>query len=352
MTKRSQKEQLDYKKIRDNFLSELTKASQSQPSSISYFKHAFPKKPVIQTGLVQAFVIGGTNFDVSLARISEKREIKEIKKERKKGTIPNLANAKTFLTFIKKYLHPQTKAVAINFAYPLKPTTGSSGEVDGILQNGGIKEHRFKGLIGKPIGETIKQVIKKDIPITVVNDTVCLGTNGLVVGTGVNLCLNNVNLEAGNFNKFPATEELETIDKKSAEPGEHRFEKMLSGGYLPLHFNLIAKKQKLAVDEIKSGKDLSNLAEHDFGAAGDLSRTLFIRSASLIAAELAGAYLFVNKKILTITTEGSLFWKGWQFENNVKKQLEALGIPQGAIRFKKMEDSSIHGAFNLLTRTK
>ncbi len=341
----------DYKKIRNNFLDELIRASKDQPSSISYIRHTFPKKIIIKPGLVQAIVIGGTNFIVSIARLSQNGTLKELQKERKQGRTPTFSDATTFLKFIKKYLNPQATALAINFAYKLDPHNGKFGEVDGILTIG-TKEHLFEGLIGKPIGETIRQYIKRDIPITVVNDTVCLGKNGLVVGSGCNFSLESVNLEAGNFNKFPATSELETIDKRSANPGGHRFEKMISGTYLPFHFNLLAKKYDLKGVRVADGKELSDYAEHDKGPAGDLARMLLLRSASLVACALAAAYQFLNKKTLTFTTEGSMFWQGFAFDKNVREQLIKLGVPKGAIRFKKMEDSSLQSAFTLLTRTK
>lgn len=338
----------DYKKIQKNFLDELIRASRNQSSSISYLHHNFPNKQLLQSGLVQAFVIGGTNFSVGLARILN-GTIKEIKREREQGKIPQFTNAETFLKFMKNHFNPKAQALAVNFSHKLEPTIGKFGEVDGKLQVG-AKEHTFKGLIGKQVGEAVRTYIKKDIPVTVANDTVCLGKNGLVIGTGFNMCLQNVNLEAGAFNKLPTTEELETIDMQSAVPGDHRFEKLLSGTYLPLHFNLLAKKQQLAIDHVQNGEELTDLAENDLGVAGDLARALFTRSASLVACALAAAYAFSKHKTLTFITEGSLFWKGWQFETNVKKQLEELGIPHGTIRFKKVEDSSMQGAFNLLTR--
>lgn len=340
----------DYKTIQKNFLRELILASKNKKSSISYFSHIFPKKPLLATGLVQTFVIGGTNYQVGLARISKNGEIKEIKKERQLGKIPIFHDAKIFLSFIKKHSNPKVKALGINFAYPLEPIPGKLGEVDSILHIG-TKEHMFKELVGKAVGEAIRNYTKLDIPVFVVNDTVCLGKNGLVVGTGFNFSLQDVNLEAGNFNKFPSMPELEALDEASANPGGQRFEKFISGTYLPHHYNFLAKQQKLAITQVKNGEELSELAEKDFGAAGDLSRLLFKRSASLVACALAAAYQFSNRKTLTFTTEGSLFWKGFKFEENVKKQLEELGVPKGAIRFKKVTDSSMQGALSLLTRT-
>lgn len=340
----------DYQKIRDNFLDELIRASKDQPNSISYFRHHFPKQPIVASGLIQAFVIGGTNFDISTAEILKNGTIKEIKNERINGKIPQLANATTLLRFIKQYSNPQAQALAFNFAFPLIPTNGKFGEVDGKLQIG-TKEHLFAGLLGKTLGDTIRTYIKRDIPVTVVNDTVCLGTNGLVVGSGFNLCITGVNLEAGNFNRFPTTEELEAIDTFSVNPGGHRFEKLLAGTYLPLHFNLLTKKHKIPATA-KDGRDLTEFAATDKGHVGKLSRMLMTRSASLVASAVAAAYVFSNKKTLTFATEGSLFWKGHNFEKHVKKQLLKLGVPKDAIRFEKIDDSSMQGALSLLLRTK
>ena len=341
----------DYQQIAKNFLSELTSASQNKQSSLSFIKNTFPTQPLVQRGLVQVFVIGGTNYETSKATIAPDGSITELENGRKTEKVPKFLDKHSFIHFIENLIDPACTAIAINFAWPIEPTKGSFGELDGILIHG-TKEHLFEGLLGKAIGATIKKAINFDKPITVVNDTVCLGQNGLVVGSGFNICLNSTNLEAGSFNDFPPTDELEIIDHISKNKGYGRFEKMLSGNYLPLQYNLLAKNHQSGLPHLVSGKELTKLAETDGTEAGDLARALLNRSARLVAAAIAGAYLFLNEDKLTFQTDGSLFWKGWEYKKTVEEALATLGVPQGSITFSYKKDIAIKGAFTLFTRTK
>ncbi len=335
--------------LEKNFLSELILASHNKPSSLSYFHNNFPNKPLLSQGTVQAFVIGGTNYEVATAQISDNgRHTKVIKHH--SGRIPQFIDADSFLQFIGTQIDPKIEALAINFAYNIQPTVGTFGEVDGILVTG-TKEHVFKGLIGKAIGAYLKQQLHLTVPVTIVNDTVCLGRNSLVVGSGFNICFNNINFEAGNFDKFDGTPELEKIDRHSEIPGIGRYEKMLSGVYLPHHYNLLAKKLGITTPPVTDAKELSRLAVHT-DASGLLARILLIRSAGMVAAALAAVYEFSGKQSITFTTDGSLFWKGWKYKTNVEQELIKLGIPEGAITFDYRKDAARNGALTLLTRTK
>ncbi len=349
--------QIDYEKVRNAFLAELKKASLGKPSSISFIRNILPHKPAIfDKTHAQALVIGGTYFETACAEVSPDGTIQNLTK-RTTGTVPNFADAATFLSFVANHLDPSAKALAINLAYGIEPI----GVFDGKVTHG-AKEHAFQGLFNKPLVTTIQQYLGKEIPIKVANDTTCLtlaGTgDGLVVGSGFNIGIKVVeegkpivvNLEAGSFNKFEATEELEIIDNNSVHPGKSRFEKMLSGVYLPHQYNLIAQAQGLAVPHVDNGEILTTLAERNTDDSGQLARDLLERSAFLIAASLAAVYDFKERIPLNFTTEGSLFGKGWRYEQNVQKQLTALGVPEGKITFKEEPDSAIKGAFSLLTR--
>lgn len=350
----------DYKAIATNFLSELTKASRSQPSSISYIKNEIPKTPIITDGLVQGLVIGGTYFETGLFKIRDQKA-KYIPDSIKTGVLPIFSDKKTFLDFFDAHFVNNVQAVGINFAHPLMPCHGKFGELDGSLAYG-VKEHAFRGLIGLPLGDMLRAFTGQDIPISVANDTTCLTFDGgaLIAGSGLNIGINvheneknyAVNLEAGNFAVFETTRELEIIDKDSPTRGKNRFEKMLSGIYLPQHYNLIARDKKIPAPVVRNGSDVTDLAENDPGDAGDLARALLIRSASLTATAVAGVYEFKNRPDqLTFTAEGNLFWKGWNFEKNVNEQLNLLGIPTGSIVFKQIKQSAMLGAISLLTRT-
>ena len=351
----------EYPTIKTNFAQELIRASQGENSSLPFIPHILGQKPLIHAGIVQGIVIGGTNYIVSTEEIIPGGEKKIL--HRKTGLLPTFTEEETFLTFLTEHIDPRATGIGVNFGFPLTPTTGPHGELDGTLIKG-TKEHSFNGIVGQTIGGLLRQVIGKKIPITVANDTVCLTLAGtgdedgsLVAGTGFNIGIKSsekgktviVNIEAGNFNKFDHSEILQTIDEISQGPGSQLFEKIISGKYLAEYFAIRAKKLGLSAQQITTSQELSALSQRTKSDnATLLARALLERSACLVAAAVAGVYEFREKKILTLITEGSLFWKGWHYRENVEKELSILGIPEHAIVFRHIQDSSIKGAIGLL----
>lgn len=357
--------EMDYEQIKQNFLSEIKAASKNEKSSLSFIKNVLSQKPLVSNGVVQAIVIGGTNYVSSVVKV-ENGKSKILKTQ--KGRLPVFKTGVSFSSFINEILNIDAQALGINFAFPLNPIVGPNNELDGILLKG-TKEHTFSGLIGHCIGETVRKVyfekFEKLIPITVANDSVCLtlaGTGsedgGVILGTGFNMSLkitdngkkSIVNLEAGNFNCFKPTEAIKKIDALSEYPSKMLFEKSVSGRYLVDQFNIETKIKGLKLSPLKTSEDLSILAETNSNAGSKLAYSILEKSAFLIACALAGIYEFKRYPAkMEFITEGSLFWKGWKFEENVKKQLTQLGVPKNAIKFKFVEDSSLKGAIGLLT---
>lgn len=337
-------------------------AKKGKSSSISFIKHTLPEKPLVTNGKIQTIAIGGTNFRTVNDQVKngESHIIKSYS-----GTIPKFETGKNLADFLNENLENNMAAIALNFAYPLSPFTNSNGLLDGILMNG-TKEHAFKGLIGEKIGEFISTIYYKkfgrQIPVSVANDTVCMAisgngneSGGLILGSGFNIGLRYqntiINLEAGNFSKFADDSMLETIDELSDNRGINRFEKMLSGNYLPLIYKLTAKQLNIDTKEALKSEDLSILAQTDSRPPGDLARALLKRSSSLVATAIAAIYEFLDKPDkLILITEGSLFWKGWKYQENVLEQIEKLNIPKNSINFKHIPDSSIKGASGLLIK--
>jgi hexokinase len=357
----------DYLQIKKNFFSELTLASQGKPSSILFLKHHLSKKPLISSGIVQGIVIGGTNYIVTTVEMKKDGNHKMLKKQT--GVLPLIKDDQTLYVFLEKHLDARAQAVGINFGFPMKPTSGTFGELDGTLLYAN-KEHPMLGLIGKTIGKEAKQIFKmkygRDIPISVANDTICLALSGdgseqgaFIAGTGFNvgfiLKQKNqkflINLEAGEFNKFEPTDALKQIDAESESPGVHVFEKIISGKYLALYFNKEIQKKHPEVPSITTSQQLSELSHTNHtDVSGDLARAIITRSACLVASAIAGMYEFCGKpQSFTLIGEGSLLWNGWQYHENIQKQLTKLGIPQGAIVIKHIPDSSIKGALGLIT---
>ncbi len=353
----------DYMQIKQHFLEDLTVASQGHPSSISFIRHVLPKKPLISSGIVQGIVIGGTRFDIASVEIDGKGKKRLLK--RQQGILPQFDTKETFLMFIKEHIDSKALGVAINLGFPLQPDTGKFGEIDSKILYG-VKEHAFHGLLGLSIGDFLRQELARDIPISVANDAVCLtlaGTGeedgGFVLGSGCNMAITVqdhgerivANLESANFNKFEPTPGLEAIDAISPTKGKNRFEKLISGIYLPMHFNFLLTQYNIQTTQVANAKELDVLAAEDTGITGDLARAILERSASLAATELAAVYEFKGShKEIEILAEGTVIWEGWEYQNNIQKRLTLLGVPEGKIKIKKVEDSSLHGAIGLLTR--
>lgn len=351
----------DYQKIRKNFAEDIKAASISKHAGISFIEHTLPEEPVVTNGLVQGIVIGGTNYIASTEEI-ENGHVKQVI-QRKTGVLPIMQDADTFEDFLKEHLNLKAQAIGINLGFPLSPAVGPFGELDGILRKG-TKEHTFRGLIHESIGDVVREVIKRKMPVAVANDSICLTVSGdgsedgsLIAGTGFNMGLKYdngtyltlVNLEAGNFANFEQSSILQTIDQISDQPGTQRFEKCISGKYLAQYFDLKAKEMGLAIDPLKTSQELSELSQsekHD--AANHLARELLERSAYYVAAALAGVYDFSGKKALTIIGEGSLLWKSWRYKEHIDQKLADLGLPKEAITLKHVSDSSINGAIGLL----
>src|SRR5882724_4906648 len=331
----------NYESLRDNFTTALQKASKGEPSSLSFIRNPMPEKSLIKNGVIQGIVVGGTNFETQWAHVFN-GDIRMIPELEQKGTVPPFPDFQSLLDFLKTHIDPHADGIGINLAYPLAPKQGPHGELDGVILYG-TKGNTFDQVPKEPLGQLLQNTMNLAIPISVANDTVCLGENGLVVGSGFNMSIATtegnthfrVNLEAGNFND----------EANSKNKGAARYEKMLSGMYLAQHYNLLAQANRLSVSSVINGEMITNLAENDKGAAGQLARDLLERSASLVAVPIAAVYTFLEQpEHLTFAADGSVLKKGWQFATNVHKRLTRLGVPKGAIQFEQTQDAALQGA--------
>jgi hexokinase len=356
----------NYEEIKKNFLKELVLASQNKPSSISFLKHYPPEKPLVTEGILQIFVIGGTNYTVEMLEIKPDGKRKIISKQT--GILPIFTTKQILIEFFSLYIDAHVDAIGINFGFPLVACTGSKGELDGILVHG-TKEHTFAGLT-QPLGELVKVLFKKKFHktplVAVANDTICLTLAGsgteqgaLVVGTGSNMCLTMqekkgkilVNLECGNFNKFIIAPVIKKLDERSENPGSQLFEKNISGQYLSGIFNEIIKNFP-EIQPVQTSKKLSMLAKAKTGGnASNIARTILTRSASLVASEIAAVYEFLEKpEKFSLIAEGGLLWNGWHYQENIRKQLIKLGLPQNAVTIKHIQNSGSNGTIGLITK--
>ncbi len=347
--------------ITQSFLDELKSSAIAPTGSLPFILHQLPEGAVVpENEPFQVLVIGGSICKTArVMRASGSISILQ------KAEVPQpvFATLDNFLTFIESQLYDNVNFLAVNFAYPLRPIF-EEHVLDGVFHLAGTKEHAFEGLLGKMVGQTIRDFISekknRKIKVSVANDTVCLLLSGLVahkwenlaagvVGTGLNFAMflervKLVNLEAAFFDKFPMSEEGKQIDARSQHPGNSVFEKEVSGAYLYQHFNLLAVRQGMVAKELASTEELDALARSDQSGA-TLARELIERSAALVACQIAGITLFQGRE-MTFVMEGSLFWNAWQYKEQVEICVKQL--TQYKVFFVRVEESGILGAAKLL----
>ncbi len=348
--------------ITNNFARELSQAKRGKQTSLPFIRHQLSLKPKVKKNEVfQVLRIGGSIYQNALVKRINGRIaiVKSVQKP-----LPVFTTKEVFLAFVSRKLDKQCTHVALNFAYPMDPVS-RDGYLDGRLQKG-TKEHAFEGLVGGLVGENIERYVmdklKRNIHVALANDTICLLLSGLtqfpwgqlvagIIGTGMNFAIfldekTIVNLEAASFDKFPQSPEGKLVDKGSICPGTALFEKEVSGGYLYQHFNIRLHKEGLEFPEIGSTKELDNIAFKNIPLVSLLAREVSEHSSSLIACQIAGITKFYNSDC-TFVIEGSLFWKGYRYKENVGILVRQL-VPEHQVSFVFIEESGVLGAAKLI----
>lgn len=354
---------LSYQTIKDNFVGELQFASEGAKTSLPFIRHQMSLTPKVKKGeIFQVLRIGGSIYQNALVkRINGKIAIVKSVQRR----LPIFASKEVFLSFIDKTLDKNVNHLALNFAYPMTPVN-RDGYLDGKLIMG-TKEHSFHGMVGNLVGESIEKYVqdkyKKSIHVALANDTVCLLLSGLtqfrweglvggVIGTGLNFAIfldegTIVNLESANFDKFRQSPEGKLIDKASARPHSALIEKEIAGGYLYQHFNIRLHKEGLDFPPIASTKEMDAVAFKNIPLVSLLAREVSDHSSSLVACEIAGIVEFLKRDCVFVI-EGSLFWKGWRYKENVSIMVRQLA-PQYQVSFVFVEESGVLGAAKLIS---
>ena len=262
------------------------------------------------------------------------------------------------------------------FSYPARITP----EGDAVLLSW-TKGIRISGVVGNPVGRALQTVLAgRGTPVSavrVLNDTVAallacarlapaegMRAIGLIAGTGTNMAgffpihdLGKlapgerrgwgedeemaVNLESGNFSPpclTPADEELDQV--WSDNPGAQRFEKAVSGAYLPRLLGIAAGRRSCMMEgfdpedpDAHAGR-MADLRTRP-GPVGEAAEALLDRSADLIAAALAGLVRARSPSgsRTVILAEGSLFWKTPGYAQRVMRVLGNLVSGDDAVVF-------------------
>lgn len=240
------------------------------------------------------------------------------------------------------------------FSYPAKATADG----DAVLLRW-TKGLRVDGTVSQKVGQPLRAQLEKRghrvTSLRVLNDTVAslmggvhlyaeprYGQNyiGLILGTGTNMAgvfpLTSlakvdpesygshsmvVNLESGNFSPPHLTRYDEQVDQQSNNPGFQRFEKAVSGHYLPYVFDAIHPNTINPEDGTQKLVELRDQGEGDHARTAEL---LLSRSARLAAAGLAGLASLYPPGDTAVLGEGSLFWGDPRFVQTVKATLKEL----------------------------
>jgi hexokinase len=225
------------------------------------------------------------------------------------------------------------------------------------------KEVAISGVIGTCVGSTLQKALENtqlQVNSThVINDTIAslLAASyihrgpersdaiGLIVGTGTNMAgffdpckvtklgISNpsekiaINLESGNYHPPFLTQHDEQVDRESEDPGYQRFEKAVSGNYLPLLFKscmpqygdyILQHGAKRLVEE-REGKEITN------PEAQRIITDLLSRSADFTAAALSAVIdIYESPHKITILAEGSLHWGDPLYAGRVRETLSRL----------------------------
>jgi|GEM_PF-808587 len=361
----------DYAAIRDSFSEELKLAAQGQQTSLPFVRNPISGKSLVSPGeIFEALVIGGTNAEAATLRYNADGTINIIDYA-KYEQLPKFDSTDSLLRFVDQHVDDIATNIGLNFAFGLRPQLGDAGQIDGVMLGGDGKGHTLEDLAGKSVGKSVEacfdRLHHRAVTVSVANDIVCLiasvagkdvDSSSLVagiVGTGYNMAFfldphTIINVQAGSFNGFKPTESGGIIDRESSNPGRQLFEKAVAGGELYKHYNLLAGQRGLKPEHIHSTKELADIATVNQGKEGDLARSLFERSAGLLAAQFAGLYNFKGRpQKLTAIMQGSLFWEGPGYKEAFVHKLEELGVPAEAVVFETLERSGIIGIAKLIT---
>lgn len=313
----------------------------------------------------------------------------------------DLWNAMAGLIVQLKHLDEGVTRIGYCFSYPAESTLGGDAILLHWTKEIEIPEMLDK-LVGKPLLEHLngyEGMKTRFKSIRVVNDTIAslfAGLTrpgydsyvGLIVGTGTNMAAlihkgsigklskeyNGgdwipVNLESGNLRPRCSGREYlseadRRVDEGSKDRGRQAFEKTVSGGYIGSIFRHAFPE--IAIEPKFDGEKLANLMNYPAIYRGEyvkVARQIYLRSAQLVAASLAGLTLVLTSyedrnvydssiRSICLAVDGSLFWSvdrnGKDYNECVREHLEKLldGFGLGHIHFhiNRLDDANLIGS--------
>ncbi len=328
------------------FQKEMEAGLAGEPSSLKMIPtYTSPYGDIKKDTPVTVLDAGGTNLRGATVTIPSAGEIKIENKE--KGEMPG---AKSFVSEEDFYkvltghvdrCRPFAKDPAGGFCFSYAAEASADGDAKLLVWT---KQIQAPAIVGQWVGsELAKRLDPKPSKIQVVNDTVATllagkatekpgqkfsAYLGFILGTGTNVAYieknNNIpklanppegamaiNTESGGFNKIAQSAFDEAMDKKTADCGSQRFEKMIAGAYLgkiglevfkaAAKAGFFSEAAKAAVQGLGSleSYDLDNFcAKYDNGKPNPLDK-VFVDEADRAMARRLATPVFERAAILT-----------------------------------------------------
>lgn len=247
------------------FQKEMQKGLMGETSTLMMIpSYVSPEREVPRDMPTIVLDAGGTNLRMGLCRFCEGgAELSQVRTLPMPGTKESM-DADRFVAALADLTEPFLAAshrLGFCFSFPAEITP----RLDGIVL-GFNKEVAVSGAQGLHLCQALSDVLvsrgHQPLQYALINDTVAAlmggygatdpaaydGYIGFILGTGTNCCYTEymenipklpplaahtmvVNMEAGGYGLFPTGTFDHQIDARSGNPGEHLYEKMVSGGY-------------------------------------------------------------------------------------------------------------------------
>ncbi len=379
------------------------------PTYIGMDKEIPLNEPII------AIDAGGTNFRVAVIHFDENKKLiiedfKNYPMPGSKGEISKEEFFETMADYIEPVLYRSDK-ISFCFSYPAQIMPDKDGRL--IMFSKEVKVRDVEGeLLGKNLTEVfIKRGYSNVKSIIVLNDTVATllagraaspdrvfdGYIGFILGTGTNICYVEkckniikdpelaskegsllINIESGIYDKVPRGQIDIEFDNDTTNPGDHIFEKTISGAYqggLTLAVIRRATKDGLfsteASEKLNSIKELASKEIDDFlyFPYGDnvlakcclkhdddctalfyLIDSIFERIARFVTFSLTAVIEKTGKgtdplKPVCITADGSTFYKSKLFRSKLDYYIRTYTNEKKGIycEFVKVDNGTLIG---------
>jgi hexokinase len=343
-----------------HFSQAIEQALIGEPSTLCALKSYIGLPDGNEQGTYLALDFGGTNVRASRIRLLghhcflvEKKVSKPLKQPGNYDYTSRDTTAEDLFDFIASMIR---EVAGGNKPFKLGHTFSFAVRQDDVSDAHLIqwsKEIAVSGVEGEKVNTLLRQALErggldKIEPVALLNDTTALllascyqhgqANIAVICGTGFNICYYEpdwkmiVILEAGGYGDVSRTKWDCRVDEASLIPGEHKLEKMVSGGYLSEIYRQIVMTYFHSTDIPPfTTKDMNELLQTEQEAAGrmlmgklwgrivraqdvkplrNIAATLFVRSAQLTGASCYGVlrHLYAQEKIpkQTIAVEGSV----------------------------------------------